>query len=240
VKSDEPDTQVDNSDDGIYAPTPVASNDEPATSEPTAVDNDEADGRLEKEDAAGTPVWTAPETAETDHAEPTGAEAGEAGSTDSTPRVTDDDAVAETGSTDMAGASPSNSASSGTASGPSSAGPVQAGTASTTPATGASAGTTASASNAPTTASTSVSKTASADHVANFLDQIARIQTRFGTTGSDEEQQVRERASEVVQSLMVSQLLDNIVSKQSQTIGTLFGSRDEADTLETEKIYSAA
>jgi hypothetical protein len=39
---------------------------------------------------------------------------------------------------------------------------------------------------------------------------------------------------------MVSQLLDNIVSKQSQTIGTLFGSRDEADTLETEKIYSAA
>jgi hypothetical protein len=220
VRGDEPDTQVDNSDDGIYAPSPVASSDEATTSEPVMTDNDEAGASVGDADASGTPVWTAPETADTDTAEPNRVVVGEGD--------------------DASDASPSGATSAGTASGPSSAGPAQAGTASTTPATGASAGTTASASNAPTTASTSVSKTASADHVANFLDQIARIQTRFGTTGSDEEQQVRERASEVVQSLMVSQMLDNIVSKQSQAIGTLFGSRDKSDTLETEKLYSAA
>lgn len=129
---------------------------------------------------------------------------------------------------------------SGSASGPSSSGPVQAGTASTAPAGGSSTGATASSSNAPTTASTSVSKTASADRVADFLDQVARIQTRFGTTGSSEEQQARERASEVLQSLMVSQMLDNIVSKETQTIGTLFGSGDTSKTLDMGKIYSEA
>ncbi len=43
-----------------------------------------------------------------------------------------------------------------------------------------------------------------------------------------------------MQSLLVSQMLDNIVSKQSQTLGTLFGSNDASQRLETEQIYRQA
>lgn len=39
---------------------------------------------------------------------------------------------------------------------------------------------------------------------------------------------------------MVSQMLDNIVSKKTQTIGTLFGSSDTSKTLDMGKIYSEA
>ncbi len=70
------------------------------------------------------------------------------------------------------------------------------------------------------------------DHVAAFLDQMRQIQDRYASVSLEEKEKTRQRAAVLMQSLLTSQMMDQMAgASQSFSTGSLLSSGDtESDT----------
>jgi hypothetical protein len=70
------------------------------------------------------------------------------------------------------------------------------------------------------------------DHVAAFLDQMRQIQDRYASVSLEEKEKTRQRAAVLMQSLLASQMMDQMAgASQPFSAGSLLSSGDtESDT----------